>query len=692
MILNSIKLDNIRSYVSENVIFPQGSLMLSGDIGSGKSTILLAAEFALFGLRSDLRGESLLRHGKETGSVELHMNISGKDIIIRRGLKRTNKSVQQDTGYLIIDGVRKDLTAVELKTHIIDVLGYPKELVSKSKQLVYRYTVYTPQEQMKEILFDDKEERLNTLRRVFGIDKYKRVIENTSIITKQLKLRTKELAGSIHDLEQKKASLSENRKELEKAEKEAASLMPYLEKAKNEVADAKESAARYEKEMSQLNELKSRLGASDARLKEKLDYHQRNSRELEQLNAILSDLQKKAKDAPKIEKPDPEKRKQALSRKEQIDKELNQARLKINELEINMKNSQSVIDKISQLSSCPTCLQDVPEEYRNQITTREQERQSRLRQDIEALRKALPEKEEALKELNRTIESFYELEKKYERFHAEAESSSRMLNEKMQRRDELLSIQESIKKEIAEINTEKIDLNKRIAEFADSEKNYLAHRKLLDQAMEKQKQLEMKKLSWEKEAEGIRKITESLQKEIAEKEQARQKITNLKGMQEWLEGKFVSLMTIIEKHIMAKVYEEFNELFQQWFSTMIEDEALSVSLDHDFTPVVQQDGYETSIEHLSGGEKTSVALAYRLSLNKVINDVIGAISTKDIIILDEPTDGFSSEQLDKVREVIEQLEMQQIILVSHEPKIESFVDSILRIEKRGHVSSVMEGA
>ena len=57
------------------------------------------------------------------------------------------------------------------------------------------------------------------------------------------------------------------------------------------------------------------------------------------------------------------------------------------------------------------------------------------------------------------------------------------------------------------------------------------------------------------------------------------------------------------------------------------------------------------IRSLSGGEKTSVALSYRLALNKVINDLIGNIKTKNIIILDEPTYGFSSEQLDKVREV-----------------------------------------
>ena len=102
-----------------------------------------------------------------------------------------------------------------------------------------------------------------------------------------------------------------------------------------------------------------------------------------------------------------------------------------------------------------------------------------------------------------------------------------------------------------------------------------------------------------------------------------------------------------------------------------------------------QNGYDISFADLSGGEKTSAALAYRLALNKVINDIIHTINTKELLILDEPTDGFSSEQLDKVREVLDKLHLQQTIIVSHESKIESFVENIIKIQKEGHVSEVI---
>ena len=689
MILKSIKLDNIRSYVSESISFPEGSLMLSGDIGSGKSTILLAVEFALFGIRSDLNGESLLRHGRGQGSVELNLRVSGKDITVKRGLKRTSKSVQQETGHIIIDGIKKDLTAVELKTRVLDLLGYPKELVSKSKSLVYRYTVYTPQEEMKQILFDEKEERLNTLRRVFGIDRYRRIIENTTIVTKQLKSRTRELAGSIYDLEEKKALAAERRSELKNAEQEIKDISPSLEKARSELVRMRESMQRHEKDIKELHELKARLSASEAKLKEKLAAFQKNSKELLAIDCQIKELETVIKGSPQLKKPDIAMRRSILERKEALEKELHAIKLKINELELTKKNSAAVKDKISKLSSCPTCLQNVPHEHKKSIFGREDDVEKRCAMDMQKLREELSEKDRKIKEISAENERIIDEEKRYEKLNAQAEMNARLLKDKEERKKSFSALNEQITNDIEAINTEKTGINNRMSGLSASEENYQRDKRLFDELREKEKQLELKKVSFEKEAEGIRRIISSFEKEISEKEKAKENIARLKELQDWLDNNFVNLIAVIEKHIMAKVYEEFNALFQQWFRVMIEDEALSVSLDHDFTPIAQQDGYETFVEYLSGGEKTAIALAYRLSLNKVINDMIGAIKTKDIIILDEPTDGFSSEQLDKLREVIEQLEMKQVIIVSHEPKIEGFVDSILRVEKRGHVSSVM---
>ena len=102
------------------------------------------------------------------------------------------------------------------------------------------------------------------------------------------------------------------------------------------------------------------------------------------------------------------------------------------------------------------------------------------------------------------------------------------------------------------------------------------------------------------------------------------------------------------------------------------------------------DGYDVPLENLSGGEKNSCALAYRLALNKVINLSVPRIKTGGLLILDEPTDGFSSQQLEKMRDVLSRLDLPQIIIVSHEQKVESFVDNVVSIGKHQGESCVMD--
>jgi len=117
---------------------------LAGDIGTGKSSVLLALDFALFGIRrGELSGSDLLRHGKSNGFVEVEFDIGRKNIIVRRTLRRKKDSVSQDSGYIVIDGIKSELSPTEIKSKILELFGYPAELLAKAKSVIFRYTVYT---------------------------------------------------------------------------------------------------------------------------------------------------------------------------------------------------------------------------------------------------------------------------------------------------------------------------------------------------------------------------------------------------------------------------------------------------------------------------------------------------------------------------------------------------------------------
>ena len=179
MLLQSLKLENIRSYKHETINFPNKTTLLSGDIGCGKSSILYAIEFALFGSsRTDLSASALLRKGATNAAVELNFQLNNNQITIKRSLKKTSNGIKQTNGYIISGKVKKELTPVEMKAEMIDLLGYPKEMSTKDKNYIFRYTVYCPQEEMKLILQENEQNRLDILRKIFNIDKYKTIRDN----------------------------------------------------------------------------------------------------------------------------------------------------------------------------------------------------------------------------------------------------------------------------------------------------------------------------------------------------------------------------------------------------------------------------------------------------------------------------------------------------------------------------------
>src|SRR3989339_1059618 len=199
MILKEISLKNIRSYENQEIEFPEGSSLLSGDIGSGKTSILLAIEFALFGLQPGQRGSALLRNGEKEGGVSIKFEVSGKNVLIERTLKK-GKAISQDYSSITVDGEKQEISVTELKSKVLDLLNYPREF-SKKQNLLYKFTVYTPQEEMKQIILQDPETRINTLRHVFGIDKYKKILENISIINTKIREEKRTKEGATMNLE-----------------------------------------------------------------------------------------------------------------------------------------------------------------------------------------------------------------------------------------------------------------------------------------------------------------------------------------------------------------------------------------------------------------------------------------------------------------------------------------------------------
>ncbi|MBL7100487.1 MAG: AAA family ATPase [Nanoarchaeota archaeon] len=685
MIIKKVKLENIRSYVEQEIELPQGSVLLSGDIGSGKSTVLLAIDFALFGIRkSDLLGASILRNGASTGSVELHFETDGKDIVIKRNLKRTSSSVSQDSGFIFIDGIKKEGTAIELKQNILTLLNYPKELLTKSKSLIYKYTVYTPQEEMKHILVEDKDLRLDTLRKVFGIDKYKRIRENTKVLTSAIKGKKKEQAGMIHDLEQKKEDMRQKKEQLQEENKKLEEIQPRLELLRQDSEKKKKEIEVIEIQIKESNEIKSQIEIknSEHRTKEKQKFEV--VAELEKLTEDVANLETEAKELVE-ENIDIH----VKTREEKIDlleKETQESLNEITVLKTKKEQAESLKNGIIMLSNCPTCKQQVREEHKKIIEEEENNKITAINKKLAIIEQNYKEKQQELVENRKELEQLKERKNLIEINKVKRQN----LDEKKKKKENLEVQRAIIEKELEGLKEAILNLEEGSKTYQNIDENYKIRRQELERLQERKSELDKEEAVIKNELKSVTEIITGLKLEIDQKEKIKQSLFHLTNLQEWLEKQFINLMEVMEKNIMFKVHNDFDSLFQKWFSMIIKEEALQSKLDVAFTPLIEQNGHDIDYLFLSGGEKTAIALAYRLALNQVINKLMRNIKTSDLLILDEPTDGFSSEQLDRVKDVIEDLDLKQVIIVSHEPKVESFVEKIIRFEKENHTSKLVE--
>jgi exonuclease SbcC len=682
MQIRALTLQNIRSYTAATLTFEKGLTLLAGDIGSGKSTILLALEFALFGIqRGELSGSALLRHGCQSGKVSLSLEIDGKEITIQRGLKRNNTGIGQETGSITIDGVTTELTAVELKAKVLELLNYPPSLLSTGKRPLFRYTVYTPQEEMKAILYEKAEERLETLRRLFNIDKYKRVRENTLTFLKDLRKEETDLSARVEEL----TKLVEEGFDLEQL-KELTGKKALCEKDLLELSEkakqADEALATLEKERFELEEQKKALALTKSRVEMLQQRREEVITDEKEVAAQIAgtDLQKSDVDETKLQ----EQEKILREHEEKIAAKERAVVTQEAEHTATIKRVDELIAKISQLDTCPTCQQPVTVEHKTHIDQEEGQKklvaETKLL-DLESIKEKLAGHKRQLREKQAEL-----LEKQ----KLVAANKEKLVSlERLQKK--LTQIGEAKEKLTADITAESgriTALESALSGKSFDQESYELKKRAATEAQKALSEKRMEQLSVTKDIERLEAEKEKLEKKKAEMEAYTRQLQKVREKATWLQKQLINVSHTIEKQLFSSVYGLFNEYFKEWFSTLMEDESLSVRLDSDFAPVIVQDGYETTIENLSGGEKTSVALAYRLSLNKAINEFLTEIKTSDLLILDEPTDGFSTEQLDRVREVLDQLQLQQILIVSHEQQMEGYVDHVLRIAKTGHESRV----
>ncbi|MBS3155276.1 SMC family ATPase [Candidatus Woesearchaeota archaeon] len=465
MIIKKVKLNNIRSYLEEEINFPNGSTLLAGNVGSGKSSILLAIDFALFGLqKGNITGSSLLRSDSNKGSVELEFELDDKKITVKRGLKKEGDKIVQDSGSLIVNDEKQSLTAVELKERILKLLNYPKELLTKSKSLIYRYTVYTPQEEMKEILNSDKEVRLDVLRKIFGIDKYKRIKENSEIFISNLKERRRESQGAISDLSDKENMKNKYNEDIKKIDNEIKSTKPKLDNVSKNIEDKKSKLRELENNIKKISEIKQEFRVNEIKLKNKEEIKNKNLKDVLLLKQNISDFKEEKTEIVDIH--NELLNKEVLCKK--IENDIRNLTIKTSEVKTNKRNSVILKENISKLSICPTCKQHVRNEYKSIINNDENGKIRKYELELLDLEQKMSSLDTDFINVRKDMDFFKNKEQEYNLYKMKLEN----FNEKNKKIELLNKELENIDEEILKLNKLNKDLTEKINEFKDIEIEY----------------------------------------------------------------------------------------------------------------------------------------------------------------------------------------------------------------------------
>jgi exonuclease SbcC len=673
VILKSIALENIRSYKQANIEFPQGITLFEGDVGSGKSTILMAIEFALFGTGTQ-PGGSLLKYNESKGVVTLTFEVDDKEYSIKRTLSRKNDRVLQGQGHIKGPEGRMLLSASELKERVLGILNFNEPPNARAQNVIYRYAIFTPQEEMKTIITLNADDRLQTLRRAFRVEEYKLARDNANFLASSCDKRARYFRAAAEDLEGKK----HERADLDTTvAKNRVTLDNKREREKQQKDQLASLAQQYDNLSKEKEELKKAEG-EQPQLKKQKDDKQREIKTAEEAikNAVkqLDDIGGKIQNQLHFKKPT-DRDEQTLSedvataRKERADLEK-----VIHGVDYKLESYKSICAK----DICPTCLRPVDStEFTGKITLEEKARTDLLT-PLNYAQTKVENAEDLLKRLqdyNHVQDTLVLLEKQATDYKHIQEANSENI--------------ERLKKDIDEIEQELEKTSGKIESLKQISQQVEELRTKKSDAEREVAQIGKDIASLEATTAQLERNKEALDAEIAAKEAKIDKANVLDQYKMWLDNYFVPTLGNIERHAMISFQQEFNRFFQKWFRMLVDDPTKDARIDESFKPIVEQDGYEQNLDYLSGGEKTSVALAYRLALNMLVRKAATSMKS-NLLILDEPTDGFSKEQLLKMQDIFDELACPQVIIVSHERELESFANQVFWISKSDGVSTIQE--
>jgi exonuclease SbcC len=687
--IESIELENIRSHTKTRTEFQRGFNCLIGGVGWGKSSVLYAIDFALFGDPIGRSYEYLLREGTDSGKVLLKFTQDGKTYTITRGIHKRGKGINQDWEQLKLtqDGItvasaKSEAVAEQLKA----ITGLDKDL--------FREIVWVRQEQLKQLLDLTPRERQKRLDELFGLSDYEVGWTNLQGIQREYEVEKK-----LYERDPDIVVMDKLNAEYDKAVQEFANTEAQIDGLKRKQMETENTLKEATQQLQSLEELRKQteeLKRKEAQLKTSIENAEdritRLADEIKQKNTYIENINQKLQSLENELKSHRETLKNAGLSPDQSPDELRrhlqaleeQLRILGGEKEASRKEMQEAWRRISALtaeSKCPLCLQNLSEDYKKDL--------------LDRLNKTNTDGEQTLVELQKNLEKLDEMRNLISNIERSMQMTAPKIDDLKAR---ISDEQHELEKRSKEFD-EKHLLEKQLGEDLDAVQTEISRFDLtaLDAARMMRDQAFMEFSDVKNKLE----TTENRKSDLAGRmEEFRQRLNNA---EEKLERKkrIESLLEIVVgvrdayRSIQPKMRSEFVAYLQHMIQQFLDElvggagPTLIVKMDDTYSPIVKgEEGFEREVTNLSGGERTLLAFAYRLGMGQLIMQSRTGHGLY-MLLLDEPTESLGPEDgsIDRLAEAISRLKaIEQIIAVTHSEVFAEKAEHVIRLEKEAGIS------
>lgn len=737
MILKKVIIENIRSH--EYLEFEPASIgvtAISGENGAGKSTIVDAFSWSLFGTRlHGLRNKNYIREGvdakEKTVQVTSYIRVGNTDFMIKRKIT-SNEGACECKVFSYNEEIGDwEFESGPAVTHAESFIRSILNIDEKG----FLSSVFIQQKQVDQIVSASPTERGQVIEKLIGVSA---ITESTKLAREES--RALQRAADIiqpGSLEDEKAKVDEFKIKVTTAKenlKEVEETLKTLEQELVVLRATEQAETELQNHLDSLNTSLDNVKKDDSYLKENLKNYTK----------ILKDNSEISIDY-KLKEIIEEELSESLEKEKAIQNELNNINIQItryaslfeetlNYDEIkaaydeitdkynDLMNKKSVLDEAlmglkvkvksvkqhlellkSGAAECPVCGHPIlnPEEEFKKHT----EEQNENKKEFKQIKEELTELEEAISKIDNDKTQYEALLEK--------------ATEQVNSVDDFKKAKENKQTKEAELNSIQLVINKNREQLADINANE-KHRDLINTAKEqvtiseqRLKDNKKERARLEKEISTLNVLPKSTYKvllnNLKEKEdllvktniqkasldgelkliveQAKQAVQDYKRCKEASENyerlhNQITIMNLTNQSLIKFKEQRIKNSIPEL--TDIASEILARFTDNKFTQLILTDKFETfvvtennvkrPVSQLSGGELSAAAIALRLAIALFLNN-----GQQHLLILDEVLTAMSSDRSQLILETITSLTNAQIILIAHNDGINSFADKVVHL-------------